>query len=147
MTQDIRTLSSRARLVYGLGCITLGCFPILVSTGLLDAWKSASLAPYWVVVGTGVIFIIAGFMILMAHHSRVNDLLAAVLLMIFGILGVWASLFGTSESISGGLPFFSREINVLIGRWVFGISALISFALCAWAIRRGMANTESDLDS
>lgn len=136
MARDIRSLSRRARLIYGLGCIALGCFPIAASLGYAPVDEAAMTAPPWVVAGAGFIFVIVGFMFLLAHHSRANDLLAGVLLMLFGILGAWVSLFSSSEGFSGGLPFLSRELNTSIARWVFGLGALISFALCAWAFRR-----------
>ena len=81
-------------------------------------------------------FVVAGFMFLFAAHSRVNDLLAGVMLLMFGALGAWVSLFSSSEGFSGGLPFLSQEQNILVGRLLFGFGALISFTLCGYALRR-----------
>jgi len=142
MAKDIRSLSARARLAYGMGCIALGCSPIAISLGVIPINESGSTAPPWVIAGAGLAFVIAGFMILLAHHSRANDLLAGVLLMIFGIMGIWVSLFSSSEGFSGGLHFLSGELNVLIGRWVFGLGALICFALCAWAFQRAASGSK-----
>jgi len=133
----MRTLSARARLVYGLGCIAVGFYPIALSFGLFEAWEPVLHAPRWVIAGVGCVFVIAGFMILLAHHSKANDFLACVLFILFGLLGIWVSLFSSSEGFSGRIPFFSREANVIIARCLFGIGALISFSMSIWAFRRG----------
>lgn len=142
MARDIRSLSGRARLAYGVGCIALGVYPIAVSLGYIPTDEPGSTAPSWVIAGAGFSFVIAGFMILLANHSRANDLLAGILLMIFGVLGVWVSLFSSNEGFSGGLPFLPQEQNILIGRWVFGFGAVISFALCAWALQRAASGSK-----
>jgi len=141
MAKDIRSLSKHARLAYGLGCLALGSYPIALSLGYVQIEESASTAPPWVIAGAGFVFVIAGFMILLANHSRANNLLAGVLLMVFGIMGIWVSLFSSSEGFSGGLPFLSQDLNILIGRCLFGLGAIISFALSAWAFRRGVSGS------
>lgn len=136
MAKDIRSLTKRSRLAYGFGCIALGGYPLALAVGFVPAGEPGLLAPAWAAAGAGMVFIIGGFMILLADHSQANDFLAGFLLLIFGAVGTWASLFSPSEGIQGGLPFLSRETNVLVGRWVFGLGALISFSLSAWAFRR-----------
>ena len=138
MARDARSLSGRARLAYGAGCIALGCYPVALGLGLLPVDEADVHAPLWIIAGAGLAFVIAGFMILFAKHSRVNDLLAGILLLLFGITGIWVSLFSSSEGFSGGLPFLSRELNIMLGRGLFGLGALISFALCAYAFRRAI---------
>lgn len=123
----------------------MGCYPLALSLGLVPAGEPGLLAPPWVVAGAGVVFVIAGFMILLADHSRANDLLAGVLLLIFGAVGTWVSLFSPAEGIQGGLPFLSRETNALVGRWVFGFGALISFSLSAYALRRASKTRRVEL--
>jgi hypothetical protein len=61
--------------------------------------------------------------------------------MVFGVMGIWVSLFSSSEGFSGGLPFLSQDLNILIGRCLFGLGAIISFALSAWAFRRGVSGS------
>ena len=136
MARDAKSLSRRARLGLGIGCIALGCYPLALALGLFPVDGGALKAPLWVVAGAGLVFIIAGLMILLADHARANDLLAGVLLLLFGIMGAWVSLFGTSEGFSGGLPFLPRDVNIAFGRWLFGLGALICFALCGYAFRR-----------
>lgn len=142
MARDIRPLSGRARLGYGIGCIALGCYPIALGLGYLPVDEAELTAPLWVIAVAGLGFVIGGFMILFAGHSRANDLLAGMLLLLFGILGAWVCLFSSSEGFSGGLPFLSQELNIVVGRSLFGLGALISFALCVYAFRRAASRSK-----
>ena len=136
MARDVRSLSPHSRLAWGLGCIALGCYPISMALGWLPVDEADVMAPLWVVAMAGLAFVIAGAMILLANHSWANDLLAGVLCLLFGITGTWVSLFSSSEGFSGGSPLLSDESNVMLGRWLFGIGALICFAISAYAFRR-----------
>lgn len=90
----------------------------------------------WVIGLCGFVFVIGGCMLFLAEHARTNDLLAGVLCMVFAVIGAWVSLFGPSEAFSGGLAFLSHGQNVMLGRWVFGIGALISVSIAIYAFRR-----------
>ncbi len=136
MARDVRSLSKESRLAWGLICIAIGCYPISMATGLIPVEPAEQMAPPWVVAGAGIAFVIAGFMILLANHTRANDLLAGVLCLLFAIMGAWVALFSSSEGFSGGLFFLPDEQNVTLGRWVFGLGALLSFAICLYAFRR-----------
>lgn len=141
MTRDIRTLSKRARLVYGAGCVLLGCFPVAIAFGFIPADGTELSAPRWVVAGAGLVFVIAGLMILFADNENANDFLAGVLLLMFGVLGTWVSLLSSDDGFSGGLPFLSPEKNIAVGRWVFGFGALICYSLSVYAFRRAAKRT------
>ncbi|MBT8065911.1 MAG: hypothetical protein KJO09_01625 [Gammaproteobacteria bacterium] len=136
MARDVRSLSPHSRLAWGLGCVALGCYPISMALGWLPVDEADVMAPMWVVAMAGLAFVIAGAMILLANHSWANDLLAGVLCLLFGITGTWVSLFSSSEGFSGGSPLLSDESNVMLGRWLFGIGALMCFAISAYAFRR-----------
>lgn len=136
MARDVRSLSKGSRLTWGLVCIAIGCYPISMALGVLPVDQAELTAPLWVVAAAGFAFVIAGLMILLANHSRANDLLAGVLCLLFAVMGAWVALFSSSEGFSGGWFFLSYEQNVALGRWVFGIGALLSFAISAYAFRR-----------
>ena len=136
MAKDVRSLSRGSRLAWGFVCIAIGCYPIAISFGLVPFDDAPLNAPQWVVAGAGIAFVIAGLMILLAHHPRANDFLAGVLCMLFGFMGAWVALFSSSAGFSGGWFFLSDEQNETIGRWVFGVGAVVSFAVAAWAFRR-----------
>jgi hypothetical protein len=78
----------------------------------------------------------------LGRRSRANELMAAMLLLLFGAVGAWVSLFSPSEGFSGGIPFVPYESNVTLARVMFGIGALICFALSIWAFRRFVRYTE-----
>lgn len=120
----------------GLLCIALGFYPLSIALGLLPVDEVKVMAPMWVIALSGIVFVIAGGMILLGNHSWANDLLAGILCLLFGIMGTWVSLFSSSEGFSGGVPLLSPESNVTLGRWMFGIGALLSFAISAYAFRR-----------
>lgn len=128
--------SPRSRLTWGLVCIALGCYPISIALGLLPVDEAKVMAPMWVVAMSGIMFVIAGGMILLGDHSWANDLLAGILCLLFGIMGTWVSVFSSSAGFSGGVSLLSDESNVTLGRWMFGIGALMSFAVSAYAFRR-----------
>jgi len=90
----------------------------------------------WVVAMAGLMFVIGGAMILIGEHSWANDLLAGILGLLFGIVFTWVSLFSPGEGFSGGVPLLSGESNVTLGRWMFGIGALMCFAVSGYAFRR-----------
>lgn len=120
----------------GLLCIALGFYPFSIALGILPVDEAKVMAPMWVVATSGIMFVIAGGMILLGSHSWANDSLAGILCLLFGGMGTWVSLFSSSEGFSGGIPLLPHESNVTLGRWMFGIGALISFAVSAYAFRR-----------
>jgi hypothetical protein len=136
MAKDVRSLSKRSRLAWGFGCIAIGCYPISIALGLFQIDDTASNAPHWVVAAAGIAFVIAGLMILLAQHSRANDFLAGILCFVFGAMGTWVSLFSSNDGFSGGLAILPNEQNIMLGRWLFGLGAVICFAISVYAFRR-----------
>lgn len=133
---------------WGWFCIILGLYPIAIATGLLTVDDASVHAPMWVVFLSGIAFVLTGAMMLVGHDSRINDLFAAMFLLIMGAVGTWIALLGPAEAFSGGIPFLPKEYNVAIARWLFGGGAVIVFALLAHAIRRLAVSTgRSKLDS
>ena len=126
----------RSNLIVALLCMVLGGFLVLVACGLIENDPTKRHAPDLVIALSGSVFIIAGIMILVGLQSRVNDLLAAVLCMTFGIIGAWVAIYGASEGFSGGLPFISDEANTRLARGVFGLGSLSCFAISGWAFKR-----------
>ena len=128
--------SQKSILPVALLCIALGGFLILVACGLIEDDPSKRHAPDLIIALCGSVFLIAGIMILVGHHSRVNDLLAAILCMTFGIIGAWVAIYGASEGFSGGLPLLSDEANTSLARGAFGLGSLLCFAISGWALKR-----------
>ena len=136
MPEPRSSSSTRSRFRIGLLCIALGCYPLAIAFGVLPVDATKVMAPMWIVALSGTVFLIAGCMILLGNHSWANDLLAGILCLLFGIMGAWTALLASGEGFSGGLWFLSHDTNVALGRWVFGIGALICFTISAYAFRR-----------
>lgn len=116
--------------------IAIGTFIMLVAADWIVVDPSSIEAPRWVLGLAGLVFLMAGLMVLAGQKSRINDGLAAMLLFAFAAIGAYAALLADPASIEGGLPLIDKETNSLIGRWVFGIGALMSAALGVYALRR-----------
>ena len=129
-------LKVKAHPFWGWVCIGVGLFPILVVTGVLDIEQTEPNAPTWVVIITGMVFVLAGMMILAGQHSRFTAWSAVLLCTCFGVVGAWVSLASPGEGFSGGIPFASQSFNIVLARWMFGIGALISFAMAVYAFRQ-----------
>lgn len=127
-------MSRHSNLGVAILCMSLGGFLVLVACGLISDGPNQRDAPDLIVALSGTVFIIAGCMILVGRQSRLNDLLAAILCLIFGLIGAWVAIFSSSDGFSGGLPFLSSEANIKLGRIVFGLGSLICFAISGWAM-------------
>lgn len=128
--------SKRARPVLAVLCVALGIYPLSIALGFVHVDDAQVHAPMWIIALSGVVFLIAGFMILLANRSRANDVLACIVCLLFGVIGMWVALFGASEGFSVGIPLLSHDANVKIARVVFGSGAVICFAISGYAFRR-----------
>jgi hypothetical protein len=134
----------RSNWLVALLCIALGSFLVFVASGLIADGPNQGQGPDFTVALSGSVFIIAGCMIFVGRKSRFNDLLAAILCLSFGLIGAWVALYAPSEGFSGGFPLISKDTNIVIGRWVFGIGSLMCFAISAWAIKRFYRSSNSE---
>lgn len=125
-----------SNLIVALLCIALGSVLVLVACGIIEDDPSKRHAPDLIIALSGSVFVIAGIMILVGRQSRVNDLLAAILCMTFGIIGAWVAIYGASEGFFGGLPLISDEANTRLARGIFGLGSLSCFAIAGWAFKR-----------
>lgn len=117
-------------------CILLGLYPVSIALGVLDVAQEDLRAPLWVFAVVGLAFVIVGCMLMLGSSSPWNDLLAGMLCLGFGILGLWVAIYGPAEGFSGGIPLFPHTLNTTIGRWVFGLGSVISFSISGWAFYR-----------
>ena len=84
----------------------------------------------------GVVFLVGGVMVLLGGNSKVNDLLAFVVLASFGLVFFWVAFFSSPNSISGGIPFLPRPYSNFVNRSMFGLVAALSFVMSVYALRR-----------
>ena len=127
--------SRRSHLAIALFCVISGGLLILVALGVIATSPGQRHAPDFIIAFSGLAFVIAGCMVLVGRQSRFNDLLAAVLCLLFGATGAWVAVYGPSEGFSGGIPLLSNEANVRLARWVFGLGSLVCFAISGWAFK------------
>lgn len=121
---------------WGWLMIALGLYPLAIACGLFDLPDDASNAPAWVIAGCGIVFVAAGAMILGHPRSGANDLLAALISLVFAATAAWVSFFAPSEGFSGGVPFASREFNVRLARIMFGLGSVICLGVAIYAVHR-----------
>jgi hypothetical protein len=126
-----------------LFCLVSGGLLMLVSFGVIATSPGQRHAPDFVIALCGFAFVIAGCMVLVGRQSRLNDLLAAILCLLFGATGAWVGIYGPSEGFSGGIPLISNEANVRLARWVFGVGSLVCFAISGWAFRTWFTSRRS----
>lgn len=60
--------------------------------------------------------------------------------MSLSIIGFWIIFYGDGENIQGGIPFIAETTNQLIGKFVFGIGAVISGLISIVAFRELVDN-------
>ncbi len=124
---------------WGWFCITAGVaiaiYPAAVAIRLLPAGAAGVHAPMWVVFLCGLVIVMGGVMMLVGQRSRINDLLACVLLLFVGAIGAWVAIGGSADGFSGGIPFLTHKQNVTAARWVFGLGALVCLLFSGYAAR------------
>ncbi|MDX1585883.1 MAG: hypothetical protein R3222_04030 [Balneolaceae bacterium] len=121
-----------------------GLAVIALALGLLPVEQSQFGAPRWIMGMAGGIFVMAGLMMVWGEGSSWNNLLAALLLTMMGLVGGWVGFFGTDEGFSGGFPFLPDAVNISIGRGLFGIGALTCFLMAAYAFRLQFEHQNGD---
>jgi hypothetical protein len=127
---------TRKNTLFALLFIVIGLFVVAMAAGLVPVDESDINAPLWLLGLVGVIFMIAGVMIRLGRKNRYNDLLAALLMLAMGAIGVWVAVYSASGEISGGIFFLPSATNVMLGRILFGTGSLICFAMAAYALNR-----------
>lgn len=122
-------------IMLALIAIACGGYILLIATGVIDA-EPANDTPYWVLGLAGLAFVLAGLMIFLRNHSRALDLFAAVLLGAFTLMAGWVAFHSSPDGMSGGIPFLPRDMNVTLGRTLFGLGAFMCFAGFLYALKR-----------
>ena len=127
---------ARDRRLWGAFMLAVGLFIVAISIDLIKVDESTIHAPRWVLFLVAAVFASAGLLLFVGQNSPASDLLAAIVLFSLGAIGVWVSLFGSSEEFSGGFALFPREANVSVARVLFGFGAMITLAMSAYAVRQ-----------
>jgi TRAP-type C4-dicarboxylate transport system permease small subunit len=118
-----------------LVAIACGGYALLAASGVITA-QTANDTPAWVLGLAGMTFVIAGIMIFLRNYSRALDLFAAVVLASFTLITGWIAFHASSAGFSGGIPFLPSDMNVSLGRVMFGLGALLCFGGFLYALKR-----------
>jgi hypothetical protein len=137
-------------LLIGTACAGAGLYFMLVGAGELPVPGGPGNlhAPLWIVVCAGLVFILGGAALLLQGLGKANAnaemppnapiwmraaqrLFVVVIFACFALTGSWVAVFGDARQFSG--PFTSFGFGVLIARAVFGLGALI-----CWAVTIGL---------
>lgn len=133
--QKGRPLSHRETLAFSMVFMLIGLLIILLGLGVIPVDEASFNAPKWIIRLCGMTFFIAGVMVWSGNGSRTNDLMAAVLILIFAVVGGWVALYGGSEDFSGGIPFLSKDSNVSLARIIFGAGSVLCLMISLYAFR------------
>lgn len=114
----------------------VGLFVAAMAIGLVPVDEADADAPMWLLYVVAVVFMLAGVMIIIGQENRYNDLLAALLMVAMGAIGVWVAISAGASGFSGGIFLLPRASNVMLGRIAFGTGSLICFAMAAYALSR-----------
>lgn len=114
---------------------TIGVFFVLMGAGIIPIELQENEAPAWIITVCGVIFCVAAALTLRGQGAKFNQLLSAVLIALMGTIGAWVALFGDSGQMSGGINLLSDAGNITLGRVVFGLGALVCYAIAIHAFR------------
>lgn len=133
---EIEGKKRKLRFRLGWPVTVLGLAVIALALGILPLDGSHWNAPKWIVGLSGAVFVIVGLMMLSGEESRINDMMAALLLTGLGLIGGWIGIFGADEGFSGGLSFLPEAVNISLARGLFGTGALICLLLAAYAFKK-----------
>jgi len=127
----------KQRFILSALCVSIGVFLFLVASELIPGTTpQEGDAPNAIIALSGLVFVIGGCMILLGQESRTNDLLAAALCVVFGVVGGWIAVFAPSGGFYGGLPFLSPVANETLARVVFATGSVLCFGIAVWALKR-----------
>jgi len=131
--------------IFGSIFFLVGLPIIGISLGIIEVDESTVHAPLWVIGACGLVFSLAGVMILIGDNSTsINNLLGAILLLCFALIGGWIALFGGDENFSGGISLLSDSHNVSLARILFGSGSLICFAVFLYAMKLQFIGKKSE---
>ncbi len=116
-------------------CLSAGAALCSASLGLFPADYLVLEAPRRVVLGAGVVLVLAGFMLLARDHRASDSIASILLLALAGIVG-WATFYAPEGTIQRVLPFIPGSVNDTAGRLLFGLGVVTCVGMAVWALRR-----------
>ncbi len=130
--QNIRDPSPRARLLMALGMFCFGGFLLGIAMGWVHADPSSIHAPLWVLGAAGMMFVLAGVMILLVGRDslgRLNNLVIWLFVVCLAVPFNWVAVgagerqFRGTSTVMGAAS--SGAASESEGRMIFGIIAVV----------------------
>lgn len=152
-----KPFTARQNILLALAVMALGAYIILAGLDYVPGSRHTLKAPVWIAVLCGVAFILCGLLLLsrgMAPDGkfegplpqdapfwlRASQYIAVVALFgVFGAVSTWIAFGPGTRVFNMSVPWFVPEhISEQLGRFAFGLSALISW-FCTALIARDAA--------
>lgn len=123
------------RVVVGAFFVLMGWLILLAAFGIGPMAGAPTHAPRWVIGAAGMVFANGGLLVL-APARGVALVGGGIIVVGISVISAWIALFGDAQYFSGGMSWFSRSVEVLIARLLFGAVAVLGLAISANALRK-----------
>lgn len=137
---------SKNRFIVATAVLVAGVFIILEGLQITHFGKPAGNTPYWVITVAGFVFFFAGVAVLAGTTSKLNDFFAFIITALMGACMAWISLYADESEMTGNMGFLSDLTGVPFGRLMFGLCALMCFAIAAYAFKLFYTKLFSQVD-
>jgi MFS family permease len=131
--------SRRAQIGIGVLLIMGGTAVVALAVGWIPSAPEKFNAPRWVVGAAGMMFALAGALMLIPEggKSALGAFLGATMASLFALVGGWVA-FGPGErrfsgAVASGGAAMQTDVGEYLGRGAFGVGALILICFAAWA--------------
>lgn len=118
-----------------------GLLIVLMAVDVIPIDPASLYAPRWVLATAGVVFVIGGVMASVGQrHPLLNEGLAGLLIGCMALIATWIAFGPGEREFSGGISLGPLAIGgstaPSLGRVVFGLSAVLLWALVVYVIQR-----------
>ncbi len=89
--------------------------------------------PRWLFYVLSVLLGSGAGLAFLGHSHPLAQVLAALVWLLFAVVGAWAAVFSPLDDISGGLSMLSLTANRVLARLVFGLGAILNLGAGIYA--------------
>lgn len=131
---------AKTKLILTIITFMLGIFMVLEGSGITSIGTGDNNAPGPILILAGLIFVLAGIMIICGKKTKLNNFLAALMTAVMGIIGGWVSLYGDTSNFSGNGILIFHITDLPLERIMFGFGSLLCFLVSAYAFNLFLKN-------
>lgn len=118
--------------------VLIGGFIMAIAAGVIPIEQDPADAPPFIIGLAGFVFVAAGGAFMVEGRSAARAFWSMLILASMAGIGLWVAFWGNAENISGGLPFLPQHINAMLGKFMFGLGAVITIFMVIYAFRDGV---------